>query len=257
MITDAHMHIIFDKDKHGNSEENFFTFVESVIQKMKNNSISSGILAQGVPLNLLDKTLKRYPNWFKGLLPIGNDLELNKKNIEKFSKNPNIVGVKIYPNVFKDSEIIKNIQPIKKDIENNNWIVQIHSNPVVKSDIGIPLEIVELATKTNLPIVMVHSGGHQFQQLSSWINHTPENLYFDTSAIQNIFEDSPYLPHLKWFLKKIPEGRLFWGSDFPDYSFEKALNSFEKIELDENLKNNILDFLKKNTDTNVELLMNN
>lgn len=54
-----------------------------------------------------------------------------------------------------------------------------------------------------------------FQQLSSWIKHPPENLHFDTSAIQNIFEDSPYLSQLKWLLNEIPRGHLFWGSDFP------------------------------------------
>lgn len=84
----------------------------------------------------------------------------NKKNIEKFAKHPNIVGVKIYPNTFDNSEFIKAIQPILKQIEYNNWIIQKDSNPVVKSDIVIPLEIVELALKTNLPVVMVHSGGH-------------------------------------------------------------------------------------------------
>lgn len=255
MIIDAHMHIMFDKNKHSNSEDDFFKFVESVIQKMRNNSISGGILAQGVPLDLLDKILKRYPNWFRGLLPIGDDMEFNKKNINKFSKNSNIVGVKIYPNVYENSDFVKNIQPILKYIKKNNWIIQIHSNPVVKSDIGIPLEIVELALKTNLPIVMVHSGGHQFQQLSSWINHPPKNLYFDTSTIQNMFDESPYLPHLKWFLNQIPEGHLFWGSDFPDYSFKEALNSFKKLNFDESLtndilSNNVLEFLKENTDTN-------
>jgi len=38
-------------------------------------------------LDLLDKLLIKFPNWFKGLLPIGNDIEFNKKNIEKFAKN--------------------------------------------------------------------------------------------------------------------------------------------------------------------------
>jgi hypothetical protein len=261
MIIDAHMHIIFDKDRHSNSEEIFFDFVRNVIQKMKNNYISGGILAQGIPLDLLDKVLIKFPNWFKGLLPIGNNMEFNKKNIEKFAKNPNIVGVKIYPNAFDNSEFIKTIQPILKQIEYNNWIIQIHSNPVVKSDIGIPLEIVEQAFKTDLPVVMVHSGGHQFQQLSSWIKHPPENLYFDTSAIQNIFEDSPYLPQLKWLLNEIPRGHLFWGSDFPDYSFEGALKAFRKLNFDETrmnniLSNNVLEFLKKYTDTNLDILKN-
>ncbi len=125
---------------------------------LKTESVTKG--PQGIPLDLLDKLLIQFPNWFKGLLRIGNDMEFNKKNIEKFAKHPNIVGVKIYPNTFDNSEFIKAIQPILKQIEYNNWIIQIDSNPVVKSDIVIPLEIVELALKTNLPVVMVHSGGH-------------------------------------------------------------------------------------------------
>ena len=117
----------------------------------------------------------------------------------------------------------------------------------------------ELAYQTDIPIVMVHSGGHQFRQLSSWVNHPPENLYFDTSAVQNIFAASPYLPHLKWFLNQIPEGRLFWGSDFPDYAFEEALKSFKMLDFAEEkannvLANNILKLLKDKTDTDLEII---
>ena len=261
MIIDAHMHINFDQEKHSNSEAKFFNHVENVIKQMKNNSISAGILAQGLPLDFLEKVLNRYPEWFKGLLPIGDDMDLNHKNIDNFKSNPNIIGIKIYPNVFKNSEIIDKIQPLLVDIKENNWIVQVHSNPVVKSDLGIPLEIVELAYKTDISIVMVHSGGHQFQQLSSWVNHPPENLYFDTSAVQNIFAASPYLPHLKWFLNQIPEDRLFWGSDFPDDSFEEALNSFKMLDFAEEkannvLANNILKLLKNKTDTDLEIINN-
>lgn len=109
------------------------------------------------------------------------------------------MGIKIYPNVFGNSNFIKKIKPILQSIESNKWIIQIHSNPIVKPDIGILLYIVKFAYETDLPTVIVHSGGHQFQQLSSWINHPPESLYFDTSVIQNIFDDSPYFSHLKWF----------------------------------------------------------
>ena len=84
MIINSHMHIIYEKEKHSDSEDNFFCFVESIIQKMKENSISGGILAQGIPLDLLDKILKKYSNWFKGLIPISDDMDLNKKNIEDF-----------------------------------------------------------------------------------------------------------------------------------------------------------------------------
>ncbi|MFW5873761.1 MAG: hypothetical protein ACOCVD_03690, partial [Bacillota bacterium] len=84
MIIDAHMHIIFEQEKHSNSEANFFNHVENVIKQMKNNSISAGILAQGLPLDFLEKVLNRYPEWFKGLLPIGDDMELNHKNIDRF-----------------------------------------------------------------------------------------------------------------------------------------------------------------------------
>lgn len=229
-IIDSHMHL--SKDGVDDSWGSALTqHINDTVALMEKQGIIMGVVAHGLPAETLDQVVTEYGSRFKGLLHVfGQDIEQSIKEIEQYGDNPNIIGIKIYPNSFTGSDFRSVIGPVIERIKQKPWIIQIHSSPVTDSDLGIPLQTVLFSREVDLPVVMVHSAGPQFLQLSGWLKYgVPDNLYFDTSATQNLLCDSPYNPHLKWLLDLIPEDRLLWGSDYPEFSFEEALEAFRKL----------------------------
>ncbi len=229
-IIDSHMHL--SKDGIDDSWGSALTqHIDDTVALMDQSKIAMGIVAHGLPAETLDQVVTAYASRFKGLLHVfGQDIEQSIKEIDRYGDNPNIIGIKIYPNSFAGSDFRSVIGPVIERIKQKSWIIQVHSSPVTDADLGIPLQVVLFSHEVDLPVVMVHTGGPQFLQLSVWLKHgVPDNLYFDTSAIQNLLCDSPYNPHLKWLLDLIPEDRLLWGSDYPDFSFEEALDACRQL----------------------------
>jgi len=258
-IIDSHMHLSKDEiDVSWGSE--LTQHIDATVALMEKQGIIMGIVAHGLPAETLDQVVTTYDSRFKGLLHVfGQDIEQSIKEIERYGDNPNIIGIKIYPNSFKGSDFRCVIEPVCECIKAKRWIIQVHTNPVVDTDLGIPLQTVLFAREIDLPVVMVHTGGHQFLQLSGWLSHEiPDNLYFDVSATQNMFCDSPIRSQLKWLLDLIPQERLLWGSDYPCYSFQEALNAFASLGFsDEEVERiawiNPLKLLRDNTDTNLSV----
>ena len=229
MALDAHMHLR-PVDLESDCEGALISYTQSVIEKMERAGVGGGILASNtMEHDQLDIVTRRFSGHFLGLLNMVPDMSQNLADIEKYGDNPNIVGIKIYPNLWEDSKFSDDIQPVLDEIEGRRWFIQVHSNPVVFEEVGLPLQVRELAWKAELPVVMVHCGGHQFMQVYGMLGHIPENLYFDTSAIQNIFCDSPARQQVRWLFERLGE-RVFWASDYPGYTFEAALSAVEKYE---------------------------
>ena len=230
MRIDSHMHLSkpevsqqFGPDLVGH--------VERTMGRMAAQDIAMGIVAHGLPAATLDQVVARYGSTFKGLLYVwGQGLAQNLAEIEQYGENPNIIGIKVYPNSFENSDFRRALEPILASIAGKRWLIQVHSNPVVASDLSIPLQVVEFADDVDLPVVMVHTGGHQFLQLAGALEHgVPRNLYFDTSMVQNLFCDSPLRKQLEWLLGLVPEDRLLWGSDYPEFPFGDALAALSRL----------------------------
>ena len=217
MRIDSHMHLSkWDVSKSFDSD--LIAHIERTVERMRAHDIAMGIVAHGLPAPTLDQVVTKYGSTFKGLLYVwGQGLKQNLDEIDRYGDNPNIIGIKIYPNNFENSEFLSAIKPICERIKDKRWIIQVHTSPVVHTDLAIPLQTIQLAHDVDLPVVMVHTGGHQFLQLCGWLGHgIPGNLYFETSAVQNMFCDSPVGSQLRWLLGLVPEDRLLWGSDYPE-----------------------------------------
>ena len=255
LIVDSHMHLSKDGISESLDSE-LIAHIEKTIERMAAHDIVMAIVAHGLPAETLDQVVARYGSMFKGLLHIrGWDLKKSLEEIDRYGENPNIIGIKIYPNSFESSDFRRVIEPVCERIKTKRWIIQVHTNPVTDADLGIPLQTVLFAREIDLPVVMVHTGGHQFLQLAGWLTHgIPDNLYFDTSATQNMFCDSPFSSQFRWLLGLIPQERLLWGSDYPCYSFQEALNAFASLGFsDEDIKritwSNPMKLLRDHTDT--------
>jgi predicted TIM-barrel fold metal-dependent hydrolase len=203
---------------------------EGVLQDMKASNIGGGILAQCIEHREVDAITRKYGSRFKGLLNMLPDVPADLEDIERYGANRNIIGIKIYPNQFPGSDFIQPLMPVLNAIRTRRWIIQVHSNPVTMRELGLPLAVRRLATKVDLPVVMVHSGGHQFLQLYG-LRAVPDNLFFDTSAVQNMFCDSPFLPHLRHAFDRLGDHLLF-ASDYPDFSFADAVAAFHLLGFD-------------------------
>ncbi len=258
-MIDSHMHLSKDGVDDSWSDE-FRKHVSTTLGLMDQSGIELGIVAHGLPAETLDRAVTEHDSRFKGLLHVyGQNLAEGIEDIEQFGDNPNIIGIKIYPNSFVGSDYRSVIGPVIERIKSKPWIIQVHSSPVTDSDLGIPLQTALFAHEVELPVVMVHSGGPQFLQLSVWLKHgIPDNLYFDTSATQNVFANSTYAPHFKWLLDLVPEDRLLWGSDYPEFSFDDALMAFQSLGFSETDLSRIawenpLRFLREHTRTSLPM----
>lgn len=226
-LIDAHMHIR-PAELGPESDVDLNQFVESIIGQMEPAGVKGGIIASNtMEHDQLDMVTRRYGEHFIGLLNMLPDMERNLAEIDKYGHNPSIIGLKVYPNLWEGSAFIRHLQPVLDEIKDRRWIIQVHSNPVVFEEVGLPLQVRQLAWRVDLPVVMVHSGGHQFLQLYNMVDDTPENLFFDTSAIQNIFCDTPFRSHVAWLFERLSD-HLFWASDYPGFSFESAHTALEK-----------------------------
>ena len=254
-FVDSHMHLSKDGISDAFDSE-LMTHVEATMAGMAGDGIKMGIVAHGLPSATLDQVVTKYGEMFKGLLHVrGWEVEKSLEEIERYGENPNIIGIKNYPNSFEGSDFRRAIEPVCERIRGKRWIIQVHSSPVTDSDLGIPLQTILFAHQVDLPVVMVHTGGTQFLQLAGWLQHgVPDNLYFDTSGIQSMFCDSPLSSQVKWLLDLIPENRLLWGSDYPEYAFSEALGALAKLGFSEDgvariAWQNPMKLLREHTDT--------
>jgi len=256
VIVDAHMHIC-TSGKTFETEADFDPFIEEITTEMLASGVRGGILAANTTRHeYLDIITRRYGMYFRGLLNMVPDMDRNLADIEKYGGNKNIIGIKVYPSLFPNSSIIKPLEPVLKRIRDRRWIIQVHSNPVIKEELGLPLHIISLASRVDNPVVMVHCGGHQFQQLFKLRFRLPENLYFDTSAIQNLFCDTPFNPHVRWLFDLLGD-RLFWASDYDDFSWGEALDAlrmygFTESELESVCYHNCMKMLRDYTSTDLD-----
>jgi predicted TIM-barrel fold metal-dependent hydrolase len=222
MIIDAHMHV-FTAGLNLDGDDDFDRFVAGVLRAMDVAGVSAGIVAQGISHPQLERLTLAHGSRFRGLVQMVPDNDRNLATIDRFEHNPHIIGIKVYPNAWPESRFRRPLQPVFDRIRGRGWIVQVHSNPVTMAEVGLPLEVISLARNSDLPVVM----GHQFHQLYT-LARVPENLYFDTSCVQNQFAGTPYAPHLRRLWDRLGD-HLFWGSDYPDYPFAVALGALRSF----------------------------
>lgn len=126
--------------------------------------------------------IKKYPGRLRGYIVVNpNYLEESLNEIEKFSKNPQFVGVKVHAswhNQYIDSPAF---EPLFQKCEDLNLPVLVHSYVVdeYSDHVSAPERIANVARRHDIPIIVAHMGGN-FKKTIKAIKGM-ENLYADIS----------------------------------------------------------------------------
>ncbi len=83
-------------------------------------------------------------------------------------------------------------------------------------------------------MIIAHMGGNRFSDMLlfhvlthySWY---ARNVWFDLSAVSNLFADSPFAAQLLWVCRKIGTDRIVFGSDFPLLDPSTAVADVKKL----------------------------
>jgi uncharacterized protein len=66
-----------------------------------------------------------------------------------------------------------------------------------------------------------------------------DNIYFDVSGIITLMADSPLEEEFIWTLRNVGINRILLGSDFPQFTLKQAVDALERLNLEQNEKNQI------------------
>lgn len=87
--------------------------------------------------------------------------------------------------------------------------------------------------------VFTHLGGMNFRfwnilkAARTAQNLFGENIYFDISAVVEVFADSPVEDEFVWTMRNVGIERVLLGSDYPQYSLKQNVDALERLPLEE------------------------
>ncbi len=87
--------------------------------------------------------------------------------------------------------------------------------------------------------VFTHLGGMNFRfwnilkAARTAQNLFGENIYFDISAVVEVFADSPVEDEFVWTMRNVGIDRVLLGSDYPQYSLKQNVDALERLPLEE------------------------
>lgn len=192
-----------------------------------------------------------FPKSFAGVLASldtsAADLAAVARYAEELVRNPKVVGFKFHPpdQGFYPSD--KKLYDIWEILQAGGKPVMFHIGFTVLGantdggsgialDYGRPIHLDTLARDfPRMKIVAAHPGWPWEQELIGVVTHK-KNLYVDTSGY--LAEQLPEI-FLRAIAGRLQDKALF-GTDFPYVDLEVALNSFDKMNFKDSVKNKIL-----------------
>lgn len=131
--------------------------------------------------------------------------------------------VKIHPRIssleFDDFPMILNTLT---KVESNCIIVDsFFFGPKTKSHIGIELAVYLAEALPKKKIIVAHSGGHKLLECMFYTRGL-KNIFYDISLIHCFLENTSVEKDIIHFIK-FTHPRIMYGSDHPDFSFDRAI----------------------------------
>lgn len=253
MNVDTHFHIFLKKDCIGEGARypiGYDSLFDDWVEVSKNCDISKGVLIQpsflGFNNELLLQTIAKFPERLKGVAAV--PASTTQKDLSEL-KSKGIIGIRL--NLFGSDnpveEVKENLQLIQR-LTDLGMHVQIHHNDGLLNQIllGIP---------KGTTIVIDHFGrpfsNSEFHLNSEGIDRHLNNLWVKLSAQYR----TPRVDHkiiCDYWLNKIGDSKLLWGSDWPHTKFEKTefyekqLSQFFELVEDEVMQTKILSLNPQN-----------
>ena len=121
---------------------------------------------------------------------------------------------------------------VEKCAQHNMVILFDGSNPFDPAQNG---KFLMLAVQNpDARIIIAHMGGADFHDFAILISLNKlvwfqQNIWFDLSAISDMYADSPYKEQIVWTCRKIGIEQILFGSDFPYTTPEDAINDTRSL----------------------------
>lgn len=243
MIIDTHMHLkIKDEKKISQSILN----AEKIRQKFKISKIFLILLkSQRISMN----KFKHYPSKFKNIkffVDIDPRQQNAKKELNQFVNKYNFFGLNLHPRLNKFNVLDKKTIELVRYCGKLNVPVMIDSfvdgNSLVSnfkiSDYG---KLCRECKNTN--IILGHFGGIFCIQAMLMAKRI-DNLYLNFAYTLLYFRESTIIKDLIYCIKSLKGNKIFYGSDYPDRSYDDTIKmtykEFKKYKLEDNYKNKIM-----------------
>lgn len=239
-IMDAHLHCEF------NGMDNY-SQLEKLKCEMKQFGIEKAILYM---INERDYEEQTYAlNWGTEIIP-AMMLEPRDESIDakmEVLRKEKIRLLKLLPYeqqiLYQDFDVVSTYAKKIQDQGMALTICGAYGSKYIYSTNGVELAERVLRDGFKNPLILAHGGMTRILDAFSLMQEYP-NLYIDISFVIPFWWDSHVIQDLYFVMKNMNYDRIFWGSDYPNHSFEQALSMFdkfcEKYQINDTNKNKVL-----------------
>lgn len=143
--------------------------------------------------------------------------------------------VKIHPHLFKIrreeiGDVVKSVEPYDTQI----IVDSLYYGEEIEYHNGVEVGLAIARQYPNRKVVMAHSGSVEFLKCMMLTRYLP-NVYYDYSFIQTFFQNTSLRLDMVNFLSRTAN-RIMFGSDYPSFSIESALDNMKSLVEEAGLK---------------------
>jgi uncharacterized protein len=220
MIIDVHVHcgFMFFPIKASVSED--------LIKAMDEFNIDVGIVSpiEGIFYASMDcnqkmyDSIKKFPDRLKGYIVVNPNYPMEAmEQLEKFSKIPQFIGVKVHPSWYNRPVDGPEFEPVFNKCEELDLPVLVHSYVIgdQEDQVSCPERIANVARRHGNPIIVAHMGGNSGRTCK--VIKNIDNMYMDISSGRErasqlyVWE----LGRIDDAVKEIGADKILFGSDMP------------------------------------------
>jgi len=167
------------------------------------------------------------------------DVEFTKKIMSQDIK----LGVKLHPRLSNITvNDFEKVSQKLEELEFNFIIIDcFYYGSSLKNHINLELSIYIANYFKNTNIILAHSGGHKVLEYMLYTRDL-KNVYYDFSLTSNYLQNTSAWIDLLNFMK-FNYKKVFFGSDYPDFTVQKSIDIYKKLFQESNLHNEQIDLV--------------
>lgn len=234
MIIDSHVHIS-QNGKWLNTELD--ASVERLLWEMDEVGIDKCLIVSlpfATTNSYVMSVVERYPEKFRGLghLDFTGDV---LKQVDEISAM-GLSGIKIHPRLQKVDICSKDFDSLWERLNAKSIRILVDGYYGLSADESLMGHLFPMAYEKHIcqyrkvNFVLAHAGGHKVAD-SILLSRNHSNFYCDISYTISVFEGAPCYKDLG-LLMRHSDGRVMFGSDFPEIKISKAKNSCRNVVKD-------------------------
>ena len=239
-INDTHVHLRYEIESPYHDGRT--SLPEDLIRNFNQSKYKRVGVIVMAPVNNIEKTkaqndsviafCKRHLKFYPICSVHPDDEKLALDEIERLAK----LGVKFLKlhSITQDFDVASpNVSSVVQKCAENKMIILFDgSNPFDPAQNGKFLSLALQNPESRM--IIAHLGGTDFHDFAILIalnklKWFPKNIWFDLSAISDMYADSPYEDQIVWTCRKIGIEHILYGSDFPYTTPDDAITDTQNL----------------------------